>query len=209
VTVPAKTQLPPGSKSFQLGDPAKEPPKGGFFVYRARDYSQTERISRGSFIRYDLKQQGAEMKNLLTITLAAIFFASLNAKATALEGEIFQCETGKNKTIKITRLNDKLIYTYSQNKKEDIRIEKDLYNENIPGVFSPGVIMANKSGPYIYNTVIFNKGEYEYNVTALSDVNVPSVNTFSGVYVQKNGKRIAKIKCQEKTIKDNFESLYK
>lgn len=122
---------------------------------------------------------------------------------------VFKCDTVRNKTIKISRIGDRIFYSYGKDQNKDVEIEKDLYRSDIPGMFSDGIIMANKSGPYIYNTISFDKDEHEYIVTALSEINVASEKIFSGIYVQKNGIQREKTKCQEGTIKKNFESLYK
>lgn len=155
------------------------------------------------------KRQGMYMKNSLTIILTAMFFSLPTTTAAAKEILVFKCDTVRNKTIKISRIGDKLFYSYGKDQNKDVEIERNLYRSDIPGMFSDGIIMANKSGPYIYNTISFDKDEYEYIVTALSEINVASEKTFSGIYVQKNGIQREKIKCQEGTIKNNFESLYK
>lgn len=149
------------------------------------------------------------MRTSLIKVLVSIFLLITTHQSSASDILIFQCHTAQNKKIEISRGNDTLYYSYGSNQKKDITLKENLYNNEIPGMFSHNVILANKSGPYIYNNVTFESGEYAYTVTALSDINVPSEKTFSGVYVTKNGSQIAKIKCVNSTIKDQFESLYK
>lgn len=149
------------------------------------------------------------MKTSLIKVLASILLLIITHQSSASDSLIFQCHTAQNKIIEISRSDKLLYYSYGTNQKKDITIEEDLYNKEIPGMFSRNVILANKSGPYIYNNVTFENAEYAYTVTVLSDINVPSEKTFSGVYVTKNGSQIAKIKCVNSTIKDQFESLYK
>ena len=149
------------------------------------------------------------MKTSLINILVSILLLTTIPPSNASDSLIFQCYTTKNKKIEISRNNDTLYYSYGTDRIKDIELKEDLYNNKIPGVFSHNIILANKSGPYIYNTVIFENGEYSYIVTALSDINIPSQKTFSGIYVTKNGAQIAKIKCIDCTIKDQFESLYK
>ncbi|AFJ47022.1 hypothetical protein [Shimwellia blattae] len=149
------------------------------------------------------------MKTLLIKVLMSISLLITTYQSSASDSLIFQCYTIQNKKVEILRNDDVLYYSYGTDKKKDIVLKENLYNNEIPGMFSRNVILANKSGPYIYNNVIFKNGEYAYTVTVLSDINVPSEKTFSGIYVTKNGSRIAKIKCVDSTIKDQFESLYK
>lgn len=127
----------------------------------------------------------------------------------ASDSLIFQCYTAQNKKIEIVRRDDVLHYFYGPNRKKEMELKEALFDDEIPELFSPNVRLAQKSGPYIYNDVEFENGEYTYIVTALSDINVPSKETFSGVYVTKNASLIAKIRCIDSTIKDNFESLHK
>lgn len=149
------------------------------------------------------------MKKTLIKILTSISLLITTHQSSASDSLIFQCHTAQNKKIEISRSDNTLYYSYGKDQKKDITIKGELYNTEIPGMFSQNVILANKSGPYIYNNVIFENGEYAYTVTALSDINVPSEKTFSGVYVTKNGSQIAKIKCINSTIKDRFEALYK
>ncbi|AYN30187.1 hypothetical protein D8682_26330 [Buttiauxella sp. 3AFRM03] len=146
------------------------------------------------------------MKKIKLIILASIFLLAFNTYAH--DKLVFQCNTSHGKTMKIERDNDTLIYSYGTPNKTDITLNTKLYNLDIPGVFSSNVRLANKSGQYIYNSVSFINGEYSYNLTALSDVNVPSDKTFTGVDVYKKSTPVAKIQCVTDTIKDNFESLY-
>ena len=149
------------------------------------------------------------MKTSLIKILVSISLLITINPSNASNFLIFQCYTNKDKKIEILRSNDTLYYSYGTDRIKDIELKEELYNNKMPGIFSHNVILANKSGPYIYNTVIFENGEYSYIVTALSDINTPSEKTFSGIYVTKNGAQIAKIKCIDSTIKDHFESLYK
>ncbi|CAK9883826.1 MAG: hypothetical protein XXXJIFNMEKO3_00200 [Candidatus Erwinia impunctatus] len=149
------------------------------------------------------------MKTSLIKILVSISLLITTHQSSASDILIFQCHTAQNKKIEISRINDILYYSYGSDQKKEIALKEDLYNNEIPGMFSHNVILANKSGPYIYNNVTFENGEYAYTVTVLSDINVPSEKTFSGIYVTKNGSLIAKIKCVDNTIKDQFESLYK
>lgn len=146
------------------------------------------------------------MIKTITILLVGLFFSALNASAnTEL---VFQCMTKNKKVIKIERTNETLKYTYGNDKKNDLTLETPLFSEKIPTIFSSDVQLGNKSGPYVFNTVTFHNGEYAYSVSALSDINVPSDETFTGVYVSENNIKITKIKCIESTIQDNFESLF-
>lgn len=149
------------------------------------------------------------MKISLAKALASISLLVITYQSNAADSLVFQCNTSKNKTITISRSGNQLYYTYGTDKKNDIKIKEDLYSKEIQETFSHNVNLANKSGPYIYNSVTFENGEYAYNVTVLSDINVPSDKTFSGVYVIKSGSQVARIRCKESTIKDQFESLYK
>ncbi|ELN2578001.1 hypothetical protein RY966_003754 [Enterobacter kobei] len=146
------------------------------------------------------------MIKTITILLVGLFFSALNANAnTEL---VFQCMTKNKKVIKIERTNETLKYTYGNDKKNDLTLETPLFSEKIPTMFSSDVQLGNKSGPYVFNTVTFHNGEYAYSVSALSDINVPSDETFTGVYVSENKIKTTKIKCIESTIQDNFESLF-
>jgi len=142
----------------------------------------------------------------ITILLVGLFFSASNAFAnTEL---VFQCMTKSKKIIKIERTDETLKYTYGNDKKNDLTLETRLFSEKIPTIFSSDVQLGNKSGPYVFNTVTFHNEEYTYSVSALSDINVPSDETFTGVYVSGNNIKTNKIKCIEGTIKDNFESLF-
>lgn len=149
------------------------------------------------------------MKTLMIKVLVSMSLLITTHQSSASDNLIFKCYTANNKKIEISRNDNILYYSYGSDQQKDITLEENLYNNEIPGMFSHNVILANKSGPYIYNNVTFENGEYAYTVTVLSDINVPSEKTFSGVYVTKNGSKIAKIKCVDSTIKDQFESLYK
>lgn len=138
------------------------------------------------------------LKNLAFISL---IICSLNAIAST-DNTIFSCETKNGKIIKITQNQDNLFYSYGTKIKEEINIKQKISNE--------AVILGNNSGGYIYNSVIFKNGNYQYMVTALSDINVPSNKTFTGVDVsnQKKGNSV-RIKCIDNTVHDNIESLSK
>jgi hypothetical protein len=116
--------------------------------------------------------------------------------------------TKSKKTIKIERADDVLNYSYGSENKIDLILETPLYSDSTPGLFSSNVQLGNKSGPYIYNVVIFHNGKYEYSVTALSDINVLSEETFTGVRVNSPSQKTIEIKCINETIQDRFESIY-
>jgi hypothetical protein len=146
------------------------------------------------------------VKKTIAILIVGLLFSSLNASAST--ELVFQCMTKSKKTIKIERENETLKYTYGNEKKNDLTLETPLFSEKIPTLFSSDVQLGNKSGPYIFNTVTFHNGEYAYSVSALSDINVPSDETFTGVYVSGESIKTTKIKCIESSIQDNFESLF-
>ncbi len=146
------------------------------------------------------------MKTTFTVLLVGLFFSVFNANAdTEL---VFQCMTKSKKTVKIERSDEILKYTYGNNKKNDLALETPLYSAKIPGIFSSDVQLGNKSGPYIYNTVTFHNANYEYSVSALSDINAPSDKTFTGVRVSGDNIKTTEIKCIDNTVQDNFESLF-
>ncbi|MDF7681760.1 hypothetical protein PT300_14680 [Enterobacteriaceae bacterium ESL0689] len=146
------------------------------------------------------------MKNLFVFFLVGLFFSAFNASANT--EIVFQCMTKNKKTIKIERVNDTLKYTYGNERKNDLTLESPLYSKEFSGIFSPDVQLGNKSGPYFFNTITFHNGEYNYSVIALSDINVPSDTTFTGVEISGKNMKTKEIKCLEESIQDNFESLF-
>lgn len=115
---------------------------------------------------------------------------------------IFRCQTKNNKIIKVTREEDYLFYSFGAKGKEEINIKQKISDKSI-------LLGSNASG-YIYSSIIFKRGSYQYMVTALSDINVPSDKTFTGVDVSSEEKgEILSLKCRNDTIYDNIESLSK
>ena len=146
------------------------------------------------------------MEKSFTVLLVGLLFSAFNANAnTEL---VFQCMTKSKKIVKIERTDDTLKYTFGSKEKNDLALDTPLYSDKIPDLFSSDVQLGNKSGPYIFNTVTFHNGEYEYSVSALSDINVPSDKTFTGVRVSGDKIKTTEISCIEETIQDKFESLF-
>ncbi len=128
-----------------------------------------------------------QIKILLTI-LACAFYCNVVQAATIDSNTVFYCKTTKGKQIKVNKDKSTVTYSFGKNlSKPEIILKKKLSEVEIGR--SP-----YKDGSVLQITIP-NNG-FLYTITS----GHTGVGKFSYLTVSKNGKELAELECQEKTV---------
>ncbi|WP_373767561.1 hypothetical protein [Glaesserella sp.] len=135
------------------------------------------------------------MKKLSLITLFITFLGFAQATQANV---IFSCKTENNKYIEINRINNNLYeYKFGSASKNEITIRNK--KSELLGRSSKW----DGIGRGRWAVMVFQNGEYLYNVTVNFDSIEHTVN--SGVFVERKGKEIARVECTPETAQGNFD----
>lgn len=128
-----------------------------------------------------------QTKILLTV-FACAFYCNAVQAATIDSNTVFYCKTTKGKQIKVNKDKSTVTYSFGKNlSKPEIVLKKKLSEIEIDrSPYKDGSVMQ---------IVIPNNG-FLYIITS----GYTSIGKFSYLTVSKNGKDLAELECQDKTV---------
>lgn len=134
-------------------------------------------------------------------TLLSILAALLAINGYAEEyRSVFSCKTKDNKNVEVLQDSDMAVYRYGRG---GWPAELELKSKLSEAEISFGVASGNE----IANTIVFNKGRYQYQIISSVDKNAETQEPKHGVLIMRNSTYLGYKACVPSTVKGSLLDL--